>query len=55
MKLPWRTDYVINALNSVDALADALDGLLERCAYENMVNADTAIANAALAAYRGDK
>ena len=29
VRLPWRTDYVINAINHVDALSEALQNLLD--------------------------
>ena len=50
-----KSQHAAHAINHVDDLADALDDLLTRCAYEGMVNADTAIAKAALDAYRGEK
>jgi hypothetical protein len=68
VKLPWRTDYVVNALNNTDALADALESLTSDYARYKAVNGidltddhsaalDVKMnqAFAVLAAYRGEK
>jgi hypothetical protein len=55
------TDFPVNAwvdchaINHVDELADALEGLLNRLHYEGCDFADMAIAATALSAYRGEK
>ena len=47
-------EYVQRAINNVDALADALEGLLNRLHYEGCDFADMAVAGTALARYRGE-
>lgn len=46
-------DAIAHAINHVDALADALEGLLNRLHYEGCDFADMAVAATALEAYRG--
>jgi hypothetical protein len=40
VRLPWRTDYVVNAINHVDTLADALDKLLSMLETEGGQNTE---------------
>jgi hypothetical protein len=47
-------DAIAHAINHVDALADALEGLLNRLHYEGCDFADMAVAATALEAYRGE-
>jgi hypothetical protein len=56
VRLPWRTDYVINAINHVDALEGALLELLELASDAGLQNRNSfAIAQAVLSSYRGEK
>ncbi len=59
VRLPHRADYAAHAINHVDALADALEALLKELdsTYIGSANLSDRIhgADAALAAYRGDK
>jgi len=48
-----RVNLSAHAINHVDALADALEGLLNRLHYEGCDFADMAVAATALEAYRG--
>jgi hypothetical protein len=55
VRLPWRTDYAIKAINHVDAMADALESCADLLSRINFESADEyQAAKAALAAYRGD-
>jgi hypothetical protein len=62
VRLPWRTDYVVNAINNVDALADALEDVVKAwrflCAcngYDEDHLVEFENAKKALQAYRGTK
>lgn len=48
-----RVNLSAHAINHVDALADALEGLLNRLHYEGCDFADMTVAATALEAYRG--
>jgi hypothetical protein len=47
-------EHAAHAINHVDALADALEGLLNRLHYEGCDFADMAVAATALEKYRGE-